>query len=138
MTGFYIRKFVLTTCLAILASTAATASTNSITVAIPKVAVTEGFKMGEAHNPDGTSLTLDSNSLLLDGKPWTPVMGEFHFSRYPENEWREELLKMKAGGVDIASTYVFWIHHEEVEGEFVWTGSRNLRHFIQLCQEVGL
>ena len=28
-------------------------------------------------------------------------MGEFHFARYPENEWRDELLKMKAGGIDI-------------------------------------
>jgi hypothetical protein len=65
-------------------------------------------------------------------------MGEFHFARYPENEWREELLKMKAGGIDIVSTYVFWIHHEEIEGQFDWSGSRNLRRFIQTCQEVGL
>ena len=65
-------------------------------------------------------------------------MGEFHFARYPTNEWREELLKMKAGGVDIVSTYVFWIHHEEIEGQFDWSGPRNLRQFIQTCQEVGL
>jgi hypothetical protein len=75
----------------------------------------EDFHMGTATRPDGTTLTLDNDSFLLDGKPWTPVMGEFHYSRYPENEWREELLKMKAGGVDIVATYVFWIHHEERE-----------------------
>ena len=138
MIGLYIRKDVLIACLAILASTIAGAETNSITIASPKAPVTEGYKMGEARNPDGTTLTLDSNSLLLNGKPWTPVMGEFHFSRYPENEWREELLKMKAGGIDIVSTYVFWIHHEEIEGQFDWSGSRNLRRFIQTCQEVGL
>ena len=138
MIGFHIRKFALTACLAILASAVATANTHSITISSPKVPVTEGFKMGEARNPDGTTLTLDSNSLLLDGKPWTPVMGEFHFSRYPEDEWREELLKMKAGGIDIVSTYVFWIHHEEIEGQFDWSGSRNLRRFIQTCQETGL
>jgi hypothetical protein len=45
---------------------------------------------------------------------------------------------MKAGGIDIVSSYVFWIHHEEIEGQFDWTGARNLRRFIQLCQEVGL
>jgi hypothetical protein len=138
MIGFSIRKFVLTACLAILASTVAVAGTNSITIGRPKAPVAEGYKMGEARNPDGTTLTLDSNSLLLNGKPWTPVMGEFHFSRYPENEWREELLKMKAGGIDIISTYVFWIHHEEIEGQFDWSGSRNLRRFIQTCQEAGL
>ena len=138
MTGFDLRKLGLTACLAVLASTIVAADSHTITITSPKPPVTEGFKMGGARRPDGTALTLDSSSLLLNGKPWTPVMGEFHFSRYPENEWREELLKMKAGGVDIVSTYVFWIHHEEIEGQFDWSGSRNLRHFIQTCQEVGL
>lgn len=132
------RKIILTACLVILAPAIAVADSHTITIASPQPPTTEGYKMGEASSPDGATLTLDSNSLLLNGKPWTPVMGEFHFARYPENEWREELLKMKAGGIDIVSTYVFWIHHEEIEGQFDWSGSRNLRHFIQLCQEVGL
>jgi len=63
--------------------------------------------MGESRAPDGSTLSLDSRSLLLNGQYWTPVMGEFHYSRLPANEWREELLKLKAGGVDIVSTYVF-------------------------------
>ncbi len=139
MTGLFdLRKPGLTACLAILASTIAAAGSHTITIASPKPPVTEGFKMGGACSPDGATLTLDSSSLLLNGKPWTPVMGEFHFTRYPENEWREELLKMKAGGIDIVSTYVFWIHHEEIEGQFDWSGSRNLRRFIQTCQEAGL
>jgi beta-galactosidase len=138
MTGFDLRKHVMTACLALLATTLAAVESHTVTVVTPKPPVMEGFKMGSARNPDGATLTLDSRSLLLNGKPWTPVMGEFHFTRYPENEWREELLKMKAGGVDIVSTYVFWIHHEEVEGQFDWSGRRNLRHFIQACQETGL
>jgi len=138
MIGLDLRKIALTTCLAVLASTIAAADSYTITIARPKPPVTEGFKMGGARSPDGTTLTLDSSSLLLNGKPWAPVMGEFHFTRYPENEWREELLKMKAGGIDIVSTYVFWIHHEEIEGQFDWSGSRDLRRFIQTCQEVGL
>jgi beta-galactosidase len=138
MTRFDLRKLGLTACLAVFVSTNAVADSHTIAIFSPKPPVTEGYKMGESHNPDGSTLTLDSNSLLLNGKPWTPVMGEFHFTRYPENEWREELLKMKAGGIDIVSTYVFWIHHEEIEGQFDWSGSRNLRRFIQTCQDVGL
>lgn len=65
-------------------------------------------------------------------------MGEFHFARCPRAEWREELLRMKAGGVDIVATYVFWIHHEEIEGEWDWTGRRDLREFIRLCDDVGV
>jgi hypothetical protein len=138
MIGLHRRNFLLAVCVAIFAPAIADAAVLTVSVADPKPPLTEGFKMGEARRPDGATLTLDSSSLLLNGKRWTPVMAEFHFARYPENEWREELLRMKAGGIDIVSTYVFWIHHEEIEGQFDWSGSRNLRHFIQACQDAGL
>jgi hypothetical protein len=89
-------------------------------------------------SPAGHRISVDSRSLSLDGKPWLPVMGEFHFARYPEKYWREELLKMKAGGVQVVATYIFWIHHEEVEGQFDWSGQRDLRHFVELCGQSGL
>ncbi|HEY0304173.1 MAG TPA: beta-galactosidase [Longimicrobiales bacterium] len=75
---------------------------------------------------------------MRDGRPWLPVMGEFHYSRYPESEWEKELLKMKAGGVDIVASYVIWIHHEEVKGQFDWSGQRNLRRFAELTAKHGL
>jgi beta-galactosidase len=86
----------------------------------------------------GETLGANSRYLLRDGKPWFPVMGEFQFSRYPESEWEDEILKMKAGGVQIISTYVFWIHVEEVEGQFDWTGQRSLRQFVELCRKHGM
>ena len=89
-------------------------------------------------SPDGSTLAVDSRSLILDGTPWLPVMGEFHFSRCPRRYWEEELLKIKAGGVRIVSTYVFWIHHEEIEGRFDWSGRRDLRAFVALCGRLGL
>ena len=83
----------------------------------------------------GETLGVNSRYLIRDGKPWFPVMGEFQFSRYPENEWEDEILKMKAGGVQIVSTYVFWIHVEEIKGQFDWTGQRSLRRFVELCRK---
>ena len=96
------------------------------------------FKMGASRNPGGHELTVDGISLLRDGRRWLPVMGEFQYARYAAPEWREELLKMKAGGVDLVATYVFWIFHEEIEGRFDWSGARDLRKFVQTCGEVGL
>src|SRR5580658_5898139 len=95
------------------------------------------LKMG-TQSSSGHEIRVNSRYLTLDGKPWLPVMGEFHFSRYPEKYWEEEILKMKAGGVQIVSTYVFWIHHEEIEGQFDWSGQRNLRHFVELCGKHGM
>lgn len=91
-----------------------------------------------AKSPDGHALAVNSRYLTLDGAPWFPVMGEFHYSRYPERYWEEEILKMKASGVQIVATYVFWIHHEEVEGQFDWSGQRDLRTFTQLCAKHGM
>src|SRR4029077_1686441 len=91
-----------------------------------------------AVSPVWGTLGYDNLSLLKDGKAWLPVMGEFHFSRYPAEEWRDELLKMKAGGITVVSTYVFWIHHEEIENQWNWTDQRNLHAFAQTCKDVGL
>jgi len=91
------------------------------------------FQTGSARAPDGHTLGLNQRFLTRDGKPWLPVMGEFHFSRVPASEWEDELLKMKSAGVDIVATYVIWLHHEEVEGQFDWSGDRDLRRFTQLC-----
>ena len=96
------------------------------------------FNLGAARHPDGTKITTDGRSLRRNDRPWTPVMGEFHFARYPAGEWREELLKLKAGGIDIVATYVFWIHHEESEGQWDWSGCRELRRFVATIQAVGL
>lgn len=91
------------------------------------------YDEGSATSPAGTTLGLNSRYLTLDGKPWLPVMGEFHFSRYPREQWEDEILKMKAAGVNIVAAYVIWIHHEEMKGEFDWKGQRDLRAFAQLC-----
>lgn len=117
-----------------------TANASPLSVTIPPLFApqAEGFHFGTAARPDGSTLTVDSCSLRLNGQPWMPAMGEFHYARYPANEWREELLKMKAGGIGIVATYVFWIHHEETEGTFDWSGQRSLREFTRLCGELGL
>ncbi len=69
--------------------------------------------------------------LTLDGQPWFPMMGEIHYSRVEASDWEEELYKMKAGGIDLVSAYTIWIHHEEIENVWDFTGNRNLRKFLE-------
>ena len=109
-----------------------------VRVSKPAAPKAEGFRMGMAEHPEGQTIGINSRYLTRDGQPWMPVMGEFHFSRCPNQEWREELLRMKAGGIDIVASYVFWNHHEEIEGQWNWSEQRNLRKFVELCGEVGL
>lgn len=83
-------------------------------------------------------ITADSISLMRDGRRWLGVMGEIHYSRVDPSQWMRSLSRMKAGGLDVIASYVFWIHHEETEGRFDWTGSRDLRRFVECCAALRL
>jgi len=93
-------------------------------------------------NPEGyifgQSITWDSLSLITDGRRVTPVMGEVHYSRVAERYWDRDLQRMKEGGVTLVATYCFWNHIEEVEGQFDWSGQRNLRKFLEACKKHDL
>lgn len=96
------------------------------------------YDHADAVSPSGQTLGLNAEYLTLNGRPWLPVMGEIHYSRVPASEWETEILKMKSAGVQIISAYVIWIHHEEIEGQWDWSGQRDLRRFVQLCAKHGM
>ncbi|MDE6553207.1 MAG: beta-galactosidase [Muribaculaceae bacterium] len=93
------------------------------------------FDFSKDNIPD---IKWDAQSLIIDGERVTPVMGEIHYSRLPEDEWRSSVRKMKDGGVTVIATYVFWNHIEQNEGKFDWSGQRNLRKFLEVCKEEGM
>ncbi|BAV06671.1 Beta-galactosidase, domain 2 [Filimonas lacunae] len=104
-----------------------------IDAAVPAKKIYGGHLQLGGHNPQGDSIGVNNYYLTLNGKPVIPVTGEFHFSRYPQPHWEESILKMKAGGITVIATYVFWNFHETKEGQFNWSGNNNLRQFIELC-----
>jgi beta-galactosidase len=95
------------------------------------------LKLG-GQNPYGDRIGVTNYFLTLNDQPFFGISGEFHFSRYPQPYWEEELLKMKAGGINIVANYIFWNHHEEEMGCFDWSGNCDLRQFVQLCARHGL
>lgn len=107
------------------------------TVVLPKnPSLMEGhLKQGSHVSPSGHTFSLTSQYYTKDGQPWYPVMGEMHYARVPQTDWEESILKMKASGVTVIATYVFWNMHEEEENVYTWGGNRNLRHFLELCHK---
>ncbi|MDO5516429.1 MAG: beta-galactosidase [Clostridium sp.] len=103
----------------------------------PKIVhlLNENFR---GNSNSGEEISFTNYYMQKNGKPFFGVSGEFHFSRMNENRWEDELIKMKLGGINIVSTYVFWNHHEEEEGVFDFTGRRNVRRFIELCKKHDL
>ncbi|GMK39191.1 hypothetical protein PCCS19_22450 [Paenibacillus sp. CCS19] len=87
----------------------------------------------EGSNPSGDRISFTNYYMEQNGQPFFGICGEFHYSRYNETLWEDELIKMKMGGINMVCTYIFWNIHEEVQGEYDWSGRRNLRQFIELC-----
>ena len=87
------------------------------------------FDLGEdfrGNSPAGESISFNSFYMEKNGQPFYPVSGEFHYSRMDAGRWEDELIKMRMGGINIVSTYLFWNHIEEEEGVFDFTGRRDM------------
>ncbi|MBN1310975.1 MAG: beta-galactosidase [Anaerolineae bacterium] len=104
---------------------------------LDKTIHTGHLKMGGSDR-QGNRLDLTNYYLTLNGKPFFVTSGEFHYSRYPEAYWEEELLKIKTGGINTVASYVFWGFHEEERGVFEWEGQKSLRRFVELCAKHDL
>lgn len=106
----------------LIASSLSAQKSYRIDVTNVQTAVRRGHLDLGGRNIKGDTIGVNSFYLERNGKPLIPVIGEFHFSRYPHQYWDEEIKKIKAGGVTVIATYVFWNLHEAKEGKFtsIW------------------
>ncbi|XP_060103513.1 beta-galactosidase isoform X1 [Heteronotia binoei] len=75
---------------------------------------------------------------VKDGKPFRYISGSIHYSRVPRCYWKDRLLKMKMAGLDAIQTYIPWNFHEPEPGVYTFSGDRDLEHFLELAEEIGL
>lgn len=102
--------------------------------AIPKSVKNGSFNYSNMESAYGV------NTLYFtkNGKPFTPIAGELHFSRVPRERWRESLLKMRDCGITVVSNYVFWNYHEEEKNVFDFRGNRDIASFLQICRDIHM
>jgi hypothetical protein len=85
------------------------------------------------------SFTLGRDDFLLNGQPTQIIGCEMHPARIPPEYWRHRLQMARAMGCNTVPIYLFWSHHEPVEGKFDFkTGSRDIARFVKLAQAEGL
>lgn len=105
------------------------------------IASKEIYHLGEKFsgtNPEGKEISFTNYAMMVDKKPFFGVSGEMHYCRVNPDQWEDAVLKMKAGGMNIISTYAFWIVHEEEEGVFRFDGCRDVRKFLEICEKHGM
>lgn len=74
----------------------------------------------------------------LDGKPVKLLSGAVHYFRLAREYWEDCLFNLKAMGFNTVETYIPWNIHEPREGEFDFSGNRDVVSFVRLAGSMGL
>lgn len=66
------------------------------------------------------------------------LSGAVHYFRLMPEYWEDCLYNLKAMGFNAVETYIPWNIHEPEEGEFDFSGSRDVAAFVRLAGAMGL
>ncbi len=93
------------------------------------------------------TFTYRDGRFFKDGKPFYFLGAEYQYYRDKRANWAARLDQLKAGHVNVVCFYIPWRHHiqhDPVTGAVSYDfdgrtfDSRDLRHFLALCEERGL
>uniref|UniRef100_A0A671UKL3 Beta-galactosidase n=1 Tax=Sparus aurata TaxID=8175 RepID=A0A671UKL3_SPAAU len=88
--------------------------------------------------PRSFSVDYKNDCFRKDGEEFRYISGSIHYSRIPRVYWKDRLLKMYMAGLNALQMYIPWSFHEESPGRYNFSGDRDLGHFLQVAQDVGL
>jgi beta-galactosidase len=83
-------------------------------------------------------ITFDARSFIIRGMKVFLTSGSIHYTRVPKELWRDRLMRARMAGFNTIITYVSWNAHEPEEGQFDFSGSKDLSAFLDLCKELRL
>ncbi len=90
-----------------------------------------------AGNKPGT-FEAGNRTFLLNGEPFVIKAAEVHYPRIPREYWEHRIEMCKSLGMNTVCLYVFWNLHEQTEGEFDFSGNKDIAAFCRLVQKHGL
>ncbi|XVF39292.1 hypothetical protein PTKIN_Ptkin01aG0023000 [Pterospermum kingtungense] len=89
-------------------------------------------------NGEGLNVTYDGRSLIINGQHKILFSGSIHYPRSTPQMWPSLIAKAKQGRIDVIQTYVFWNLHESQQGQYDFSGRRDIVRFIREVQAHGL
>src|ERR1035437_2752821 len=85
------------------------------------------------------TIQYDRHGFIIDGRRRFLLIGTVAYFRLHREEWAARLQAVKACGFNGIDIYVPWNYHELQDGSFDFASdNRDLRAYLQLCQELGL
>uniref|UniRef100_A0A667Y269 Beta-galactosidase n=1 Tax=Myripristis murdjan TaxID=586833 RepID=A0A667Y269_9TELE len=86
----------------------------------------------------GVRVDYKNDCFRKDGEAFRYISGSIHYSRIPRVYWKDRLLKMYMAGLNAIQTYIPWNYHEPSPDQYNFSGDRDVKHFLQLAQDIGL
>jgi len=84
-------------------------------------------------------VSFDKYSLMVNGERVFIKSGAFHYFRTPgEDMARDRFMKMKSGGYNTVDIYFNWNYHSIRQGEYDFSGIKDVRKVLKAAQDVGL
>ncbi|QEE23651.1 cellulase family glycosylhydrolase [Rhodanobacter glycinis] len=112
---------------------------SSLALAAAGSARTSGETTAPAPTSTAHRVSFDKYSFLIDGKRTYLWSGEVHPYRLPSPElWPDIFQKMKAAGFNTASIYFSWGYHSPREGQYDFSGVRNLDKLLDDARDAGI
>ncbi|MGN1343484.1 MAG: beta-galactosidase family protein, partial [Traorella sp.] len=75
---------------------------------------------------------------ILNGQSIQLISGAVHYFRIVPEYWQDRLEKLKNMGCNCVETYIPWNFHEVKQGQFDFSGRKDLAKFVRLAQNLGL
>jgi len=101
----------------------------------PSAAAVQAGDKEEVHM---SSVMLDRNGFVLNGKRQVLLVGSLFYFRIPRAAWRDRMEKMKEAGYHALDVYFPWNHHETAKDQWDFAGERDVEAFLTMAEEVGL
>jgi|GEM_PF-1947673 len=90
------------------------------------------------HRTAESVVTFDVNSYRIHDEPVWLLAGELHYFKMTCGDWRRRLVQLKCAGFNTVSVYIPWNYHELEEGEWDFSGDRDVVQFLETAAELGL
>ena len=74
-------------------------------------------------------------TFLLNEEPFVVKAAELHYPRIPKEYWEHRIKAAKALGMNTVCLYIFWNYHEPEEGQFDFSGQKDIAAFCKLAQK---
>lgn len=80
-------------------------------------------------------VTVNRDGIFIDGRATVVLCGSLFYYRIPHSQWEDRMSKLRKAGYNCIDVYFPWNFHERKEGEWDFTGDRDVERFLQLARQ---